>query len=512
MPKRFFSEFEDKDNVNSWSDKNELKPHQVKISSRKKIIFKCNKCLHEFESVLNSVTGNGSWCPYCSINILCGKETCTLCFEKSFSSFDDKDKVNCWSDKNILKPIEVSKGSGKKIIFKCKCGHEFESGLNNVTGKNRTWCPFCSNNKLCGQESCTSCSGKSFLSFDDKDKLNCWSYKNILKPIEVFKNSNTKFIFKCKKCDHEFESSLNSVTRGRWCPFCSNNKLCGQESCTYCYEKSFASFDDKDKVKCWSDKNILKPIEVFKGGDQKIIFKCNKCSHEFESIISSITNGGWCIFCANKNLCGQESCTSCFVKSFASFDKDKLKCWSDKNRFKPIEVFKNSRQKIIFKCKCGNEFKSRIDSVTKKNGTWCPFCNASKNKFIRKLFEIFDKMNMKYNVEVSVKCEGRNLRWDMIVYNNEREFYIESDGEQHFSVKGLMVFTRVNIPNEEEERKFKDQRDRDLLKEKHIIDNNKLLFRISYRQFDQLEELVQEMISKSDENHKGVVKMDDIYW
>ena len=252
---------------------------------------------------------------------MCGKETCTLCFEKSFSSFDDKDKVNCWSDKNILKPIEVSKGSGKKIIFKCKCGHEFESGLNNVTGKNKTWCPFCSNNKLCGQESCTSCSGKSFLSFDDKDKLNCWSYKNILKPIEVFKNSNTKFIFKCKKCDHEFESSLNSVTRGRW----------------------------------------------------------------------------------------------------------------------------------------------------------CPFCNASKNKFIMKLFEIFDKMNMKYNVEVSVKCEGRNLRWDMIVYNNEREFYVESDGKQHFSIKG-MVFTRVNILNEEEERKFKDQRDRDLLKEKYIINNNKLLF------------------------------------
>ena len=433
MPKRFFSDFEDKDKVNSWSDKNELKPHQVKISSMKIIKFNCNKCPHEFDRRINDLTNDGCWCPFCANKKLCGQESCTYCFEKSFASYDE-DKVKYWSDKNILKPIEVFKSSNKKFIFNCnKCPHEFENDLNHVTHEGN-WCPFCANKKLCGQESCTYCYEKSFASFDDKHKLKCWSDKNTLKPLEVFKSTHKKIIFNCNKCPHEFESRIYSVTSGRWCPFCVNKKLCGQESCTYCFEKSFASFDAKNKVKCWSDKNTLKTLEIFKGSGTKSIFNCNKCSHEFESMTKSV-----------------------------------------------------------------------------KDGTWCPFCNASKNKFIRKLFEIFDKMNMKYNVEVSVKCEGRNLRWDMIVYNNEREFYIESDGEQHFSVKGL-VFTHVNIPNEEEERKFKDQRDRDLLKEKHIIDNNKLLFRISYRQFDQLEELVQEMISKSDENHKGVVKMDDIYW
>ena len=97
----------------------------------------------------------------------------------------------------------------------------------------------------------------------------------------------------------------------------------------------------------------------------------------------------------------------------------------------------------------------------------------------------------------------------MVVYNDKREFYIESDGKHHFSVKN---FKRKSISNEEAEIKFQNQRERDLLKEKHIVDNNKLLFRISYRQFDQLEELVQEMFYKSDKGHKGVVKMDDIYW
>ena len=392
--------------------------------------------------------------------------------KRLFSEFEDTEKLNCWSNKNTL--------------------------------------------KLCGQETCTSCFKKSFASFD-KDKVKCWSDKNTLKPIEVFKGSHARIIFKCNKCPHEFESVLKSLTGKdeHWCPFCANQKLCGQESCTYCFEKSFASFDDKNKLNCWSDKNMLKPIEVFKGSNKIYIFKCNKCQHEFESILSCVTgtNGTWCSFCCIpvKRVCGKESCTYCYDKTFSSFyDKDKVKCWSDKNRLKPIQVAKSSGKKIIFNCNiCNREFESTLSGVTGK-GTWCKFCYASKNKFIRKLFKIFDKMSMKYNVESQVKCGGRLLRWDMVVYNNKQEFYIESDGEQHFSVKGLVAFTHVKIPNEEE-RKFKDQRDRDLLKEKYIIDNNKLLYGISYRQFDQLEELVQEMISKSEKNYKGVVKMDDIY-
>ena len=109
MPKRLFSVFAKEYQVNAWSEKNEFKPNQVTISSSKIIKFNCNKCSHEFERSLYSVK-NGSWCPYCSKKNkkICGENSCTSCFEKSFASFD-KDKVNCWSDKNILKPFEVFK-------------------------------------------------------------------------------------------------------------------------------------------------------------------------------------------------------------------------------------------------------------------------------------------------------------------------------------------------------------------------------------------------------------------
>ena len=359
---------------------------------------------------------------------------------------------------------------------------------------------------------------RSFSDLEDKKKVNAWSEKNEFKPDEVSMYSHKKAIFKCynEDCGHEFETKIYNISSGSWCPFCSrNNKICGEKSCIPCHKKSFASFHDKDKVNAWSDKNELKSHEVSISSHEKAIFKCydEVCGHEFETKIYIISSGGWCPFCSkhNRKLCGEKSCIPCRKKSFASFkDKDKVNAWSDKNELKSHEVSLFSHKKAIFKCyKCTYEFESNIYDISR--GGWCPSCYASKNKFIEKLVEFFYGMRMKYDVEVSVKCGDRLLRWDMVVYNKVREFYIESDGEQHFSVEGLIRSWRTNICKEDAQNKFEDQRKRDLLKEKYIVDNDKLLFRISHKQFNQLENLVGIMISKSDNDDKGVVKMDDIY-
>jgi len=280
-------------------------------------------------------------------------------------------------------------------------------------------------------------------------------------------------------------------------------------------KRSFSDLEDKKKVNAWSEKNEFKPDEVSMYSHKKAKFNCynEDCGHEFESMIHHISSGSWCPFCSqNRKLCGEKSCIPCHKNSFASFkDKDKVNALSEKNRFKAHEVTIFSHKKAIFKCfKCRYEFESYIYDIS-KHGTWCKFCYAIKNKFIKKLFEIFDKMNIEYDFETPVKCEGRDLRWDMVVYKNGSEFYIEVDGEHHFSIKSLMDINRRKFSNEYIENQFKDQRRKDLLKENHIIDNDKLLFRISYRQFNKLEFLVKEMISKSDDDDKGIVKMDDIY-
>ncbi|AGV01379.1 restriction endonuclease [Cannes 8 virus] len=260
-------------------------------SSNKKFSFICPKCDHDFEVSLDRLTA-GCFCPFCSGKRICSSDKCGKCFQKSFAS---SDKVKFWSiEKNKQSPREVFACSRKKFWFECgKCEHSFESEPKNVfDGK---FCPFCSSKKLCFSDDCEKCFKKSFAS---SDKAGFWSIeKNKQSPREVFACSRKKFWFECGKCEHSFEAILNNTSRGCFCPFCSNNKLCHSDDCEICFGKSF---DSLDKAKFWSvEKNKQTPREVFACSNKKFWFECEN-KHEFSSALNSISSGRWCPKCKNK--------------------------------------------------------------------------------------------------------------------------------------------------------------------------------------------------------------------
>ena len=98
-----------------WSEKNgDVKPRDVSKSSHKKYWFDCNVCNHSFDSCLASISSDDAWCPYYGINKnrLCSKDTCNLCFKKSFASHE---KAEYWSEKNgDVKPRDVNISSNQK--------------------------------------------------------------------------------------------------------------------------------------------------------------------------------------------------------------------------------------------------------------------------------------------------------------------------------------------------------------------------------------------------------------
>ena len=404
--KKMFSDYNGlttlkKKKVDCWSTKNVKMPCHVSFSNGKKFWFDCDKCGHEFESSLNNIA-KGKWCPYCANKKLCNNISCKDCFEKTFASFDGtvggKKKVDCWSDRNPLKPYEVCKSSSKMFWFDCdNCGHDFESALNHITRDNGTWCPYCANKKLCNNISCKDCFEKCFacvnsLTPSGTKILDCWSDRNHLKPYEVCKCSGKKFWFDCDNCGHNFETALHHITKGVWCPYCANHckKLCSEDIlCYHCYNNSFASVNSLTpsgnlKTDCWSDRNDLNPREVCKSINKKFWFDCDRCCHEFDSVLHHITNGGWCPYCcASGPVCGNISCKDCFEKSFASFDgatssgKKKVDCWAVRNEFKPYEFCKSSHKKCWFDCdNCCHQFESYLSDIT--NGRWCPYCANKK--------------------------------------------------------------------------------------------------------------------------------------
>jgi very-short-patch-repair endonuclease len=233
---------------------------------------------------------------------------------------------------------------------------------------------------------------KSFASYEKSkewiDRKITWSdkNKNTLKSHEIYKSSHTKYWFNCQNCEHEFECSISNIQK-RNCPYCCKppKKLCDDDACKRCFEKSFASHE---KSICWSvNKNVdnsgnhIAPRQIFKSSGKKFWFKCNNCPHEFESSLDALTGKkpSWCPYCCipSKKLCDDSNCIFCFEKSFASHEKSN--CWSDKNidnsgtEIKPRQVLKFSNNSYIFDCNlCNHENKIALNNANA--GNWCSYC------------------------------------------------------------------------------------------------------------------------------------------
>ncbi len=346
-----------------------------------------------------------------------------LLFEQSFAS---SHRVGNWSKRNIKNQEECPISSHYKYWFDCHdCFHEFEMQLNHITNMN-CWCPYCSSKQFC-KNNCKICFEKSFASCG---KAIYWSKKNKKIPVDCSKSSTIKYLFDCPECNHEFKMRLYDILRGRWCPYCSNKKLCNYDNCKICFEKSFASCE---KAIYWSKKNPNNPRDYLKSSDRKCWFDCPLCKHEFIISPNAITNGiNWCPYCANKKLCNYDNCKICFEKSFASHEKSEY--WSKKNEKTPRECFKNSSEKKYFNCEnCNNEFNKTLASIIHRN-SWCPNCRHKTElkvyNFLKMVLECLVKRQFRADWCRNPKT-NRHLPFDFVIEHLKLIF--EIDGRQHNS-------------------------------------------------------------------------------
>ena len=430
--------FASHENAQYWhATKNEtLVPKNVFKSSHKKCWFKCGDCRHDFDSQLYSII-NGNWCPYCSNQKLCDDNDCQPCFNNSFASHE---KAKFWhpTENVTLVPRNVFKSSNKKRWFKCcDCSHDFDSTLGHIINGN--WCPYCSSTKLCDDNDCRHCFKRSFASHE---KAQSWhpTENGTLVPRNVFKCSTSKKCwFKCGDCSHDFDSTLGHINEGKWCPYCSNNKLCDDNDCQHCFNNSFASHE---KAQSWhATKNgTLVPRGVFKSSNKKRWFKCGDCSHDFDSQPNNIINGHWCPYCSNHKLCDDNDCQHCFNNSFASHEKAQSWHATKNGTLVPRGVFKSSHKKRWFKCgDCSHDFDSALGSIIR--GSWCPNCVFKTEKKFknyltnRKDVLCYIKFIHKYRPEwANLKTtQGTFYEYDFYIeFENDLKIIVEIDGAQHY--------------------------------------------------------------------------------
>ena len=140
-------------------------------------------------------------------------------------------------------------------------------------------------------------------------------------------------------------------------------------------------------------------------------------------------------------------------------------------------VYKNSKTKAIIICKIHGEFTQRPDNH--RNGQGCPRCSSSKGE-LKVIEYLNNNNNNRYITQKSFKdCVYKGeLKFDF--YLPDENICIEYDGIQHYEVVekfgGASALSLV--------------KKRDLIKTNYCKDNNIVLIRIPYWDFDNIYEIL----------------------
>lgn len=193
------------DLVKEWDFErnNHIDPNTVSAYSNKKFYWLCKRN-HSWQSTI-AHRSEGKNCPYCT-----GKKVL-----KGFNDLATTDPflTKEWDankNKNIS-PYEVSRGSNKKVWWKCKNGHSYDASISNRTSG--SGCPYCAGKKVL--------KGFNDLASTNPWMIKEWDYeKNVnISPFEVSKGSNKKVWWKCKN-NHSWEATIKSRNNGKKCPYC----------------------------------------------------------------------------------------------------------------------------------------------------------------------------------------------------------------------------------------------------------------------------------------------------
>ena len=258
--------------------------------------------------------------------------------------------ISEWSEKNFpITPKDISYGSNKKVWWKGKCGHEWQTSVKARSyGEN---CPICSGARVID--------GINDLATKYPKIADEWSPKNFpMKPNMISPGSHKK-VFWVDKLGHEWIASVKSRVQGSGCPYCSHNiVLPGFNDLASKFPSIAAE---------WSERNFpLTPNQVTAYKNKKVWWKCEH-GHEWQTLISTRSYGSKCPYCSGLKL----------LKGFNDFaTKHPLIAaeWSDRNYpLTPNMVNDKSTKNVWWKCKtCGYEWKAVIKSRAK--GSMCPVC------------------------------------------------------------------------------------------------------------------------------------------
>jgi hypothetical protein len=338
--------------------------------------------------------------------------------------------------------VEYIKSSLKVIII-CKIHGDFEQKPNGHLSGDK--CPRCSSN---GRSSNLGFIKKAILKHGDIYDYSVVNYINNKKNVDII----------CK--EHGlFRQTPNNHLKGQSCPRCNYRNVFNTKDFIKISNIIFNNRYDYSKVKYV--KNYIK-VEII--CDKHKSFLITPASH---------LRGRGCNKCGKENMSTlNKKSLECILSSFTDTHGDIY----DYSNIKYLGI----KDKVDIICKIHGTFSQAPEKHI--NGNGCPKCSLSKGE--RKIMIYLDKMNIEYISEFRINDCKDQITLPFDFYLPKYNICIEFDGEQHY--RPIEYFGG--------QKTFENQKRRDYIKDMYCLDNKISLFRISYLDYNKIEDILESIL------------------
>lgn len=228
-----------------------------------------------------------------------------------------------------------------------------------------------------------------------------------------------------------------------------------------------------------------------------IEYICNKHREEGVQKITWIhlKSGERCYYCGRESMINKQKYSYEQVKSIIEEN--------GKNKLKSEYYVGYNVSNLKISCElCHKTYVTSL-AVFIRGKTKCNNCTSSIGEQI--ITKYLDDNGIEYIREYPIITSewDKPLRFDFYIPNNN--LFIEYDGEQHFEPVRFRSTQNKDIKIE-----FKNQKIRDEIKNRYCYNNNIHLLRIPYWERDNINNILQEAVSKNDKTYRVVCSSKDM--
>ena len=325
-------------------------------------------------------------------------------------------------EKNDIKPTEITKGSHRKVWWKCKEGHSYYAQVNNIANGKR--CPVCAGRKvLVGFNDLeTWC-----INNNSEHLIREYSKENKQQMSEFTMGTHKEVVWICEK-GHHYKMKISDRTVSHFgCPICSNHRLLSgyNDFCTW------SKNNLPILIKEYSVKNKVNMDQIMPNSTIKVIWECSMCGFEYQSSPNSRVNM-------------RSGCPKCAKRLYSSFPEQAilyyiLKQYPDAiNGYKDIEHGITELDIYIPSLKIGIEYDGAHwhgnDESYKKHIKKYNACIAQNIRLIRVKEDVKNPLNdcdccIECNYSHNRDCNSLNTAIEklMIILGNKMDVNIQQD-------------------------------------------------------------------------------------